>query len=241
MTTIKSSNEFYLRMLKRNLTNYNNLKIQSPNYSVISNIYSVESCINQMQEICKQFNQLKNNSYIPSLALNNLANTCNQSSTNSINLANKLILRIANKAINTFTTFDLNYIFQNQDINSLNDFTEAGYSLSDEIKNYYHKKDISDPNLENVIKSIDSTKENFSKKSLTLQDYIALAGLFWTIFSSIFNQNTSSNIHINYTQNINVEIKTNELPKEELQSKEKDNIKFKILDSNIEFFLQNNH
>lgn len=182
MTNVNSNNKFYSRMIKKNLST-NNLIIQTPNYKILSTVYSLEE-LNKLSVLAKELTGLNKLSKISSLALSAMANKSNYSFNDEYS---KLLARLCGSSQLTSSNYvevTTNYILKTiEDIRFvdaplLNSSSESFLNLSEEllrlIKKLQLKKRISDKDIKKlssqITESLNSTKAFCDENNIDIDD-----------------------------------------------------------------------
>lgn len=211
MVNIKSNNELYSKLIR------NSIKIPTPiyrsNLNLASNIYSVEHCMNQISQISKIACQPPDIDF--TLPIQRAIESINRSNFENINSVLDLMALFALDSINLLNNLDL----------TLKSFpTELAqniYSFTDSLKEFCNENNIVDNDVENCVKSIDSTKEIFENNKLSKSDILNIINIVVTLLFFVYGlysdtQNNISNEHMTKTiqQNTEANIKlTKELEK----------------------------
>ncbi len=211
MNPIKSSSKFCNKVIKNTLKI--NAQIYKPTYTLTSNIYSLETCANQILQLSKITYPLPN----INLPIQQMIKDINTTNIETINSIVKIIYKNLFTNLNQLSALNLNL---NQTFLS-NELTESIYSFTDSFKEFCNENNIVDNDVENCVKSIDSTKEIFENNKLSKSDILNIINIVVTLLFFVYGlysdtQNNISNEHMTKTiqQNTEANIKlTKELEK----------------------------
>lgn len=211
MVNMKSNNEIYSKLIR------NSIKIPTPiykpNFTLASNVYSIESYMKQISQLGKINFLLPN----INLQLEQMVKDFNTLNIENISSMVKAIYNDSFINLNQLTklTSNINYnLFSNE-------LAESIYSFNDSLKEFCNENNIVNSDIDSYVSSIDSTKETFENSNLSKSDILNIINIVVTLLFFVYGlySNTQSNIsneHMTKTiqQNTETNIKlTKELEK----------------------------